>query len=188
MTELEKLDAGLPYSFWDAEVNARKLRAIEKCGILNALPQSDEAAREPYIRDLFAEVGADPSIGTGFNCDYGLNIRVGDNFLTNYNVTILDIAPVRIGNDVMIGPNTIITTVGHPLSPKGRREHLGVCKPVTIGSDVWIGGNVTILPGVTIGSNVVVGAGAVVTRDVPDNVVVGGVPARVIRSIENDVE
>ena len=72
----------------------------------------------------------------------------------------------------MIGPNTLITTVGHPLSPAGRRKHLGIARPVTIGNDVWIGGNVTILPGVTIGNNVVVGAGAVVTKDVPDNVVV----------------
>ena len=188
MTELEKLDAGLPYSFWDREVNARKLRAIEKCAALNAMPMSDEAAREPYIRELFAAVGSDPSVGTGFQCDWGLNIRVGDNFLTNYNVTILDIAPVTIGRDVMIGPNTVITTVGHPLSPRDRRAHLGVCRSVTIGDDVWIGGNVTILPGVTIGSNVVVGAGAVVTKDVPDNCVVAGVPARKIRDIENDLD
>ena len=87
----------------------------------------------------------------------------------------------------MIGPNTLITTVGHPLSPAGRRKHLGIARPVTIGNDVWIGGNVTILPGVTIGNNVVVGAGAVVTKDVPDNVVVGGVPARIIKEIESDV-
>ena len=83
---------------------------------------------------------------------------------------------------------SLITTVGHPLSPMGRRKHLGIAKPVTIGNDVWIGGNVTILPGVKIGNNVVVAAGAVVTKDVPDNVVVGGVPARIIKEIDNDVE
>ena len=69
-----------------------------------------------------------------------------------------------------------------------RRNYTGIAKPVKIGNDVWIGGNVTILPGVTIGNNVVVAAGAVVTKDVPDNCVVGGVPARVIKAIENDVE
>lgn len=88
----------------------------------------------------------------------------------------------------MIGPNTLITTVGHPLSPMGRRKHLGIAKPVTIGNDVWIGGNVTILPGVTIGNNVVVAAGAVVTKDISDNCVVGGVPARKIKDIENDIQ
>ena len=123
-----------------------------------------------------------------FNCDYGKNIHVGDDFLINYNGVILDIAPVHIGDHVMIGPNTLITTVGHPLTPKGRREHLGVAQTITIGNDVWIGGNVTILPGVTIGSNVVVAAGAVVTKDVLDNSVVGGVPAKVIKAIENDLD
>ena len=88
----------------------------------------------------------------------------------------------------MIGPGTCIVTVNHPLSPKGRRNHFGIAKPVTIGNDVWIGANCTILPGVTIGNNVVVAAGAVVTKDVPDNCVVGGVPAKVIKEIENDVE
>ena len=86
----------------------------------------------------------------------------------------------------MIGPNTLITTVGHPLSPLKRRGYMAEAKPVVIGNDVWIGGNVTILPGITIGNNVVVAAGAVVTHDVPDNTLVGGVPARKIKDIEDD--
>ena len=81
----------------------------------------------------------------------------------------------------MIGPNTLITTVGHPLSPLGRRNHLAFAKPINIGNDVWIGGNVTILPGGTIGNNVVVAAGAVVTKDVPAYSVVGGNPARILK-------
>lgn len=188
MTELEKLDAGLEYDFWDKGVNARKLRAIRLCAKLNAMPMDDEAAREPVIRELFAQAGEDPSVGPNFNCDYGLHISVGDRFLTNYNVTILDIAPVTVGNDVMIGPNTLISTVNHPLDPLGRRKHLGIAKPVTIGNDVWLGGNVVILPGVNVGNNVVVAAGAVVTKDVPDNCIVAGVPARKLRDLPNNVE
>jgi len=188
MTELEKLDAGLEYDFWDEGVAGRKMRAIKMCAKLNAIPADDEAARLPVIKELLAAVGENVSIGPGFNCDYGLHITAGKNFLTNYNVTILDIMPVTIGDYVMIGPNTLISTVNHPLTPQGRRKHLGIGKPVKIGNDVWIGGNVTILPGVNIGNNVIIAAGAVVTKDVPDNSLVGGVPAKLIRQLENDVE
>lgn len=88
----------------------------------------------------------------------------------------------------MIGPNTLITTVGHPLSSLGRRNHLAFAKPINIGNDVWIGGNVTILPGGTIGNNVVVAAGAVVTKDVPDNCLVAGIPAKKIKDIIDDTK
>ena len=148
MTELEKLDAGLEYDFWDKCLNGRKLHAISGCLKLNAIDSSDEAAVFKALTELFAAVGENSTVLPVFNCDNGKNIHVGKNFLANYNVTILDIAPVVIGDYVMIGPNTLITTVNHPISPMGRRKHLGIAKPVTIGNDVWIGGNVTILPGV----------------------------------------
>ena len=188
MTELEKLDAGLEYDFWDEGVNSRKLHAIEGCAKLNAIPVTEDTTREAAVRELFGSVGSNSTVLPVFSCDNGKNIHVGKNFLANYNVTILDIAPVTIGDYVMIGPNTLITTVNHPLSPRKRRGHIGQAKPVSIGRDVWIGGNCTILPGVTIGNNVVIAAGAVVTKDVPDNCVVGGVPAKMIREINDDTE
>ncbi len=188
MTELEKLDAGLPFSIRDEAVHARKMRAVSGCRKLNAVDTSDAEKLTQAVQELFGSVGKHPFVAPVFNCDYGLNIHVGDYFLANYNVTILDIAPVHIGHHVMIGPNTLISTVGHPLSPQGRRNHLGIAQPVTIGNDVWIGGNVTILPGVRIGSNVVVAAGAVVTKDIPDNSMVGGVPAKVLKSLPNDID
>ena len=188
MTELEKLDAGLEYDFWDEGVNSRKLHAIEGCAKLNAIPVTENTAREAAVRELFGSVGSHPTVLPVFSCDNGKNIHVGENFLANYNVTILDIAPVTIGDYVMIGPNTLIATVNHPFSPRKRRGHIGQAKPVSIGRDVWIGGNCTILPGVTIGNNVLIAAGAVVTKDVPDNCVVGGVPAKMIREINDDTE
>ena len=187
MSEVEKLDAGLEYDFWDPEVDARKLHAVEGCQKLNAIPVQQSAEREAAVRELFGSAGVNVTVLPTFNCDNGRNIHVGENFLANYNVTILDIAPVNIGDYVMIGPNTLIVTVNHPLSPMGRRKHLGIAKPVTIGDDVWIGGGCTILPGVTIGNSVVVAAGAVGTKDVPSNCVVAGVPATVIRQLEDDV-
>lgn len=186
MTELEKLEAGLPFDFTDPEVNARKLNAVKGCAALNSCDPVDEKTVTAILRGFFGSVGETPTVLPRFTCDCGKNIFVGDNFLANYNVTILDIAPVHIGDNTMIGPNTMISTINHPLDAAGRRKHLGIAKPVNIGNDVWIGGNVTIVPGVTIGNNVVIGAGAVVTKDIPDNSLAVGVPAKVIRKLEEE--
>ncbi len=188
MTELEKLRAGLPYCYDDKEVDALKEQAIIWTKEFNALDPLDYEAQHKCLKEHLGSMGKDVWIAKTFNCDNGKNIHIGNNFTGNYNLTILDIREVYIGDNVMIGPNTLITTVGHPLTPMERRKHIGIATPVTIGNDVWIGGNVTILPGITIGNNVVVAAGAVVTKDVPDNTLVGGVPARKIKDIENDTE
>lgn len=188
MTELEKLEAGLEYCYDDEEVSARKENAIIQCRKYNAIDDTDYEAQYAQLKAMLGAVGKKVWIAKTFSCDNGKNIYIGNNFTGNFNLTILDILDVYIGSNVMIGPNTLITTVGHPLSPMGRRKHLGIAKPVHIGNDVWLGGNVTVLPGVTIGNNVVVGAGAVVTSDIPDNSVAVGVPARVIKNIPNDTE
>ena len=188
MTEIEKLEAGLEYCFDDPEVAARKERAIVNCRAYNAIDDTDYEAQEVQLKKMLGAMGERVWIAKTFNCDNGKNIFIGNNFTGNFNLTILDIREIWIGDNVMIGPNTLITTVGHPLTPMGRRKHLGIAKPIRIGNDVWIGGNVTILPGITIGNNVVVAAGAVVTKDIPDNTLVGGVPAKFIRTLENDIE
>ena len=187
MTELEKCNAGLEYSYANPEMIARKTRAIVQCETFNAIDGTDYEAQYRHLKQMLGAVGERVWIAKTFNCDCGKNIFIGNDFTGNHNLTILDIREVYIGNNVMIGPNTLITTVGHPLSPKGRRQYHAFAQPVRIGNDVWIGGNVTILPGVTIGTNVVVAAGAVVTEDVPDNTLVGGVPARKIKEIEDDI-
>ncbi len=188
MTELEKLEAGLPYCYDDEEVDARKIQAILWTKEYNHLDPLDFEGQQRCLKEHLGSMGRDVWIAKTFNCDNGKNIHIGNNFTGNYNLTILDIREVYIGDNVMIGPNTLITTVGHPLTPMGRRQHIGIATPVTIGNDVWIGGNVTILPGVKIGNNVVIAAGAVVTKNIPDNTLVGGVPARKIKDIENDAE
>ena len=179
---------GTIYDMKDPKTAKEKERAVLLCEKLNGLSITQKEERRKLIEELFFEVGEDCTIYPGFHCDNGKNIYIGNNFTGNYNITMLDIREIYIGNNVMIGPNTLITTVNHPLSPMGRRKHLGIAEPVRIGDDVWIGGNVTILPGVTIGNNVVVGAGAVVTKDIPDNCVVGGVPAKFIKAIEDDTQ
>jgi len=183
MTELEKLDRGDWYYFLDAEVAQRKARAAKLCQEFNAIPATAPERQTAKIKEILGATGERVSVQATFNCDNGRNIRVGEDFLSNYNLTILDIAPVTIGRHVMIGPNVDIYTVNHPLTAQGRRDYLGKGSPVTIGNDVWIGGKVTINPGVTIGDNVVVASGAVVTKDVPANTLVGGVPAKVIKQL-----
>lgn len=150
---------------------------------LNSLTLAEQQEKQEIIRELFGSVGSNPFVGDNFHCDFGQNIHVGDNFHADYNCTMLDLAEIRIGNNCLIGPDVGIYTAGHRVEPEGRTlDVYGI--PIIIGDDVWIGGHSTILPGVTIGKNAVVAAGAVVTKDVPDNVVVGGNPAKVIKKIE----
>ncbi|MCL3778174.1 sugar O-acetyltransferase [Actinomyces sp. 186855] len=183
MTEMEKLEAGLPYRYDDPALARLKDTASQRCARLNAIDPLDAAAREAAARELLGQAGDELDIQPGFHCDNGQNIRVGRRFTANFNVTILDGAPVTFGDYCMVGPGTLIATTGHPLKAQGRRERLAVSEPITVGDDVWIGGNCVITGGVAIGSNVVVAAGAVVTKDVPDNCVVAGVPARVIKQL-----
>ncbi|MBQ6351150.1 MAG: sugar O-acetyltransferase [Methanobrevibacter sp.] len=184
MNEMEKMLAGLEYCYDDEEISLMKLHAIENANIFNSLAEDDLERQHDVLSDILGSVGEKVWIAKRFCFDNGKNIHIGSNFTANFNLTILDIKEVYIGDNVMIGPNTTITTVGHPLSPKDRRAHLAQGSEIRIGNDVWLGANVTILPGVTIGDNVVVGAGAVVTKDIPPNSLALGVPARVVKELE----
>lgn len=186
MKEIEKLRSGEYYRMDDAEIAEIQTRAIALCQQFNVLPVTAGEERDKLLRRLFGSAGQNLSVKPGFLCDLGVNIHVGDGFLTNYNVTILDMAPVRIGHNVWLGPNVGLYAVAHPMEAAGRERRLGIAKPITIGDNVWIGGNSVVLMGVTIGRNAVIGAGSVVTRDIPDNAVAAGNPARVIRYIDND--
>lgn len=188
MNEMEKMLAGLEYCYDDEEISLMKLHAIENANIFNSLAEDDLDRQHEVLSDILGSVGEKVWIAKRFCFDNGKNIHIGNNFTANFNLTILDIKEVYIGDNVMIGPNTTITTVGHPLSPKDRRAHLAQGSEIRIGNDVWLGANVTILPGVTIGDNVVVGAGAVVTKDIPPNSLALGVPARVVKELKNDLD
>ena len=115
------------------------------------------------------------------------NTHVGENFYANFDCTILDVSEVRFGDNCMLAPGVQIYTAAHPLDPDERNLGIEFAKPITIGNNVWIGGSAIINPGVTVGDNVVIGSGSVVTKDVPDNVVVGGNPAKVIKQIKSKV-
>ena len=121
-----------------------------------------------------------------FYTAFGKNTRVGKGVFINFGCTFLDQGGITIGDGVFIAPDVKILTEGHPEEPS--RRHTLLTKPVVIGDRVWIGAGATILPGVTIGENAIVAAGAVVSRDVEPDTIVGGVPARVLRKIRRDEE
>ena len=139
--------------------------------------------KDRLIRNLLGKTGKSVHVEAPFYCDYGFNIQVGENFYSNFNLTILDVNQVIIGDNVMFAPNVSIYTAGHPIHPDSRNSGYEYGIPVRIGNNVWLGGNVVVVPGVTIGNDVVVGAGSVVTRDLPDRVIAAGNPCRVIREI-----
>ena len=188
MDNYTRKQSGLPYICDDQcagqmRENARKLYEYN-----NGDRWSDEGIKQQdkRIRDILGGAGKNTVVTPPFYCDYGYNITVGDNFYANYNLIILDVAPVKIGDNVFIAPNVSIYTAGHPVHPKARNSMYEYGIPIEIGNDCWIGGNAVICPGVKIGNGVVIGAGSVVTHDIPDNVVAAGNPCKVLREITDD--
>lgn len=183
-TEREKMISGALYDPSDKQLREDRKNARRLTRLINETTEEEKKHRIELLKELFGSTGEYLFIEPSFRCDYGYNIHVGENFFANFDCTILDVCEVRIGDNCMIAPKVGIYTATHPLNPFERISGLELGKPITIGDNVWIGGSAVINPGVKIGNNVVVASGAVVTKDVPDNVVVGGNPAKIIKHIE----
>lgn len=197
--ELEKCMAGEWYDchdpiFLEYKLNARKLLAQ-----YHSLAYDQKKEKTEVLKNLFADIGTNVSVGLPFICDYGCNIVVGNNVSVNMNCTFVDCNKITIGDNVLIASNVQIYTSTHPVELSDRltpdwdaESGEYFCRtyalPVTIGNGCWIGGGVIILPGVTIGNGTVIGAGSVVTKDIPDNCVAAGNPCRVIRKINRETE
>ena len=183
MTELEKLKAGEMYDYGDPEVQQAHVRAVQLCDRFNGTERTELALREEILRELFGSLGKNPFVEKNIRIDYGFNMHAGDNFFVNYDCVFLDVAPITFGNNVFIAPQCGFYSVNHPLDTALRNTGVEYGKPITVGSDVWFGGHVTVCPGVTIGDNVVIGAGSVVVHDIPSDSLAVGNPARVVKRL-----
>ncbi|MGQ4425603.1 sugar O-acetyltransferase [Streptomyces violaceoruber] len=182
-TNLERMQAGDLYIADDPEIARRQQQAVRLAARYQAGYAEDAEAARPLLVELLGSLGAEAHVRPPLYVDYGSNITVGARTFVNYNLTALDVAAITIGEDCQIGPNVQLLTPTHPLEPGPRRDKLEAARPIVIGDNVWLGGCAIVLPGVTIGDNSVIGAGAVVTRDVPANVVAVGNPARPVRNV-----
>ena len=183
-SEKQKMLDGELYMAVDAELSRDREYARRMTRLFNQTTETEQETRQKLLKELLGSTGEHLSMEPNIHVDYGYNIHVGNHFYANFNCTILDVCEVRIGENCLLGPDVHIYTATHPLNPQERISGAEYGKPVAIGNNAWIGGRAIINPGVTIGDNVVVASGSVVTKDVPDNVVVGGNPARIMKEIE----
>lgn len=186
MNQKERMLAGLPYKAWLDGLKEERKENKKRIYRYNQLSPDQEEEQDRLIREIFGKCGDSILVEQPFHCDYGYNIEAGNNFYSNYNLTILDVGKVVIGENVMIAPNVSIYTAGHPIHPDSRNSGYEYGIGVTIGNNVWIGGSVVINPGVRIGDNVVIGSGSVVTKDIPDDAVAVGNPCKVVRCITEE--
>jgi maltose O-acetyltransferase len=168
----------------DKTLLALRKQTGEICRLFNKSPSKGNLKR---IKELFAQCGEGVIIESGFHCDYGNQITIGDRSFININCTVLD-APISegaisIGQDCLIGPNVQLLAVSHAVNPTQRLNKENFASPITVGNNVWIGAGVIVLAGVTIGDNAVVGAGSVVTKNVEADTLVAGNPALKIRTL-----
>jgi maltose O-acetyltransferase len=182
-TNRERMLAGDLYIADDPDSAAAFLRALQLSHRYTAAYVEDPASARPILEELLGAVGEDVDVRPPLTVDYGSHITIGDGTFINSGLTALDVAAITIGRDCQIGPNVQLLTPTHPVDPQPRRDKLEAAEPITIEDNVWLGGGAIVLPGVRIGENSVIGAGAVVTKDVPADVVAVGNPARVLRSV-----
>ncbi|MCL2194646.1 MAG: sugar O-acetyltransferase [Oscillospiraceae bacterium] len=183
MTWREKLNNGEIYYCDEPGFAEEQLACLDKLYDINQTRPTEKAKRAALLREFFGAVGENLYIEPPLHANWGRNTYWGNDCYANFNLTLVDDGDIFIGDNVLIAPNVVIATAGHPVDPELRRSTAQFSKTVRIGNNVWIGANSAIMPGVTIGDNTVIGAGSVVTRDIPANVVAVGSPCRVVREI-----
>ena len=189
MKNIDNIKTNILYDPFDETILKDQLSYIEDVNTYNNLKEdiNNLNLKEEMIKKMFLKVGNSPYIQAPFHANFGgKHVILGNNFYANFNLTLVDDGLITIGDNVLIGPNVTIITATHPISKKLRNKGLQYNKNVVIGNDCFIGAGSIILPGVNIGNNVIIGAGSVVTKDIKDNLIVAGNPAKIIRKITKD--
>ncbi|EDS74243.1 sugar O-acetyltransferase [Thomasclavelia spiroformis DSM 1552] len=183
MKEKEKMLLGKWYNATDQELVKQRLNAKDLCFELNQIKPSNLEKRNSIINKLLGYQPDNLELLSPFTCDYGNNIVLGKNVFINSNCYFMDGAKITVGDNVFIGPSCGFYTANHPLDYQTRNQGIEQALPILIGNNVWLGGNVIVLPGVEIGDGCVIGAGSVVTKDIEANSIATGVPCKVIKKI-----
>jgi maltose O-acetyltransferase len=182
-SQRERMLAGDLYIAADPVLAQESRRAALLTKELNESSPSEPAVRRRILVDLLGSFGEGSEIRPPLYCDYGYQTHIGARTFVNFGLVVLDVARVTVGDDVQVGPYVQLLTAAHPVEAEARRAKWESAEPISIGDNVWLGGGVIVCPGVTIGADTVVGAGAVVTRDLPEGVLVVGNPARIVRAL-----
>ena len=172
-SEKERMLSGQLYNAYDPHLVSERKKARSLLHRLNTTDYGNPVNYSKIVAELLPNCPSDILIEPPFFCDYGYNIYAGSKVFFNFDCVVLDVCPVRIGSNVMFGPGVHIYTATHPKDSMKRRDVFEFGKPVSIGNDSWIGGRAVILPGVNVGQRCIIGAGAVITKDVPDDTIVG---------------
>lgn len=193
INDWERMVAGKLYNSSSKDIAKQHMQGLTRCDRFNKIAVWRAGAKQRALERLIPSAkGKGLGVFAPFYCEYGVNIHVGEGCFVNYNCTFLDVSPITLGDGVWIGANVTLATPNHPFLaderlpanyPDGFHD-LEYSSPITIGAGCWICSSATVCGGVTIGENSIVVAGAVVTRDVPANSIVAGVPAKVVRQID----
>lgn len=185
MTDAEKIHSGELYLSMDDSILKVQMDCMMLQSEYNATLPVEQEKRQALLPRMFAEIGEGCYIEPPLHANWGgHNVHFGKNVYANFNLTLVDDTHIYVGDYTLLGPNVTLAAAGHPLEPDLRQQGYQYNKPIHIGKNCWLGAGVIVLPGITIGDNVVVGAGSVVTKDLPNNVVAVGNPARIIKTIE----
>lgn len=186
MTEWERMQKGLVYNDFDQDLFNKRVEAKKLFKAYNKTDDEEIDLRNKIMKQLFKNVGENVWIEPDFRCEFGKNITIGDNVYINFGCIILDCSEVTIGSHTLLGPNIGLYAANHSTDATERINGGCYGKPIHIGNNVWLGGDVKVLQGVTIGDNTIIGAGSIVTKDIPDNVIAVGNPCKVIRKITEE--